>query len=138
MQFSSIWPIDSALFSTTIPGQSEPKSGGNKEVLHISQSSSITGTSPSDCLVPYPRHLLGWGFLPLCRVAVGVFYSPSPLSMFMFLFNVVICWVNWKLKNVCIQMNTLEVLELQKRIYKNKHSSPLTWSPCVVVVFAKV
>ena len=34
----------------------------------------ITGTSPSDCLVSYPRHSLG-GILPLCRGAVSVFYS---------------------------------------------------------------
>ena len=29
---------------------------GNKEVLHIPQSSSITGVSLSDCLVSYPGH----------------------------------------------------------------------------------
>ena len=32
--------------------------------------------SPSDCLVSYPGHSLG-GVLPLCREAVGVFYSSS-------------------------------------------------------------
>ena len=30
-----------------------------KGVVLISQSSSITRASPSDCLVPYPGHLLG-------------------------------------------------------------------------------
>ena len=33
--------------------QSGTGSDGNKEVLCIPQSSSITGTSPSDCLVSY-------------------------------------------------------------------------------------
>ena len=41
------------------------------------QGSSIAGTSPSDCLVSYPGQSLG-GILPLCRGAVGVFYSPPP------------------------------------------------------------
>ena len=42
------------LSDATTPGQSELESDGNKEVLLIPQSYSITGTSPSDCLVPYP------------------------------------------------------------------------------------
>ena len=41
--------------------QSGLESDGNEEVLHISQISSINGTSPSDCLVSYPRHLFGGG-----------------------------------------------------------------------------
>ena len=32
---------------------------GNEGVLHIPQSSSITGATPSDCLVSYPRNSLG-------------------------------------------------------------------------------
>ena len=39
--------------------QSGPGINGNKGVLHIPQSSSITGTSPSDYLVSYLRHSLG-------------------------------------------------------------------------------
>ena len=74
MQFSSIWSIDRALLGATIPGQSGPGSDGSVGVLHIPQSSSITGTSPSDCLVSYPEYLFG-GVLPLCRGAVGEFYS---------------------------------------------------------------
>ena len=50
------------LFNTkigaTIPGHSGPGSDGNKGVLRIPQSSSITGTSPSDCLVSYLGHSL--------------------------------------------------------------------------------
>ena len=45
-------------------------------MLRILQSSSITGTSPSDCLVSYPGHSFRV-ILPLCRSAVGVFFSPS-------------------------------------------------------------
>ena len=46
------------LSDATIPGQSEPGSGGNEEVLCIPQSSSIIEASPSDCLVIYPGHSL--------------------------------------------------------------------------------
>ena len=56
--FSSIWPIDRTLSSATTPVQSEPGSDGSEEVLCIPQSSSNTGTSPSDCLVSYLGHSL--------------------------------------------------------------------------------
>ena len=48
-----------------------------KEYFGEFQSWSITGTSPSDCLMSYPSHSLGgWGFsYHLCRDTVGVFYS---------------------------------------------------------------
>ena len=39
-----------------MPGQSEPGSSDNEGVLRIPQSPSITGTSPSDCLVSYPEY----------------------------------------------------------------------------------
>ena len=61
-QFSSIWPIDRALSGATTSGQSEPGNNGNEGLLCIAQSSSITGTSPSDCLVSYPGHSLGWRY----------------------------------------------------------------------------
>ena len=61
----------------TTPGLSGPVSDGNEGVLHIPQSSSITRTSPSDCLVSYPGHLF---FLTLSRGAVSVFYSSNPLG----------------------------------------------------------
>ena len=40
------------LFAIT-PGLNGPGSNGNEGVLRIPQSSRITGTSPSDCLVSY-------------------------------------------------------------------------------------
>ena len=40
-------------------GKSGPGSDGNEGVLHIPLSSGISGPSPSDYLVSYPRYLLG-------------------------------------------------------------------------------
>ena len=54
-------------------------SDGNRGILCIPQSSSITGYSPSDCLVSYPGHpLVGW-VLSSCRDEVGVFCKPGRL-----------------------------------------------------------
>ena len=62
------------LTGATTPGQRKPGSNG------ITQSSSFTGISPLDCLVScQDTH---WRVLPLCRGAVGVFYSRSRLSNF--------------------------------------------------------
>ena len=79
MLYNSNLTIDRALYGSTISSQSGPGSHGNYVVLHILQSSSITGTSPSDYLGSYSGHSFGW-VLPLCREAVGVFYSSSRLS----------------------------------------------------------
>ena len=57
--YSSIWPINGTLSGAITSGQSGPGSNGNEGVFHIPQSSSITGASPSDCLVSYPGHLIG-------------------------------------------------------------------------------
>ena len=56
MSNTSIWPIDRILSGATTPGQSEPESDDNERVLCIPQNSSITGASPSDCLVSYPGY----------------------------------------------------------------------------------
>ena len=77
-------PLIGPLSGATTPDQSGLGSDGNEGVLRIPQSSSITGTSLSDCLVSYPEHLLEEGVLSLCREAVGVFYSPSRLGKFKF------------------------------------------------------
>ena len=50
---SSIWPIDSTLSGATTPGQRRRGSDSNEGVLYIRPSTSITGATPSDCLVPY-------------------------------------------------------------------------------------
>ena len=49
-------------------GQSVPGSNGNEGVLHIPQSSSTTGASPSDCLISYPGHSLAGGVLPSAKM----------------------------------------------------------------------
>ena len=81
--FSSIWPIHRTLSGATTLGQSGPGSDGNKGVLRIPQSSSITGASLSDCLVSYQD--THWG-----RNAVSsVFCSPSCLG------RLKICVTGW-------------------------------------------
>ena len=59
MSNSSIGPINRTQSDSTTPGQSGPWGEGNKEILCISQHSSITGASPSDCLDSYLGHSLG-------------------------------------------------------------------------------
>ena len=66
--FSSIWPMDRKLSGATTPSQSGTGRDGNKGVVHISWSSSITGASPSDCL---------GGILPLSRDVISVFCCPG-------------------------------------------------------------
>ena len=67
MSNTSMWPIDRTLSSATTPGQSGPGSDGNEGVVRIPQNSSINGTSPSDCLLSYPGHLLGESY-PTARM----------------------------------------------------------------------
>ena len=50
------------------PSQSGPGSDGNEGVLRISQSSSITGTPSSDCLMSYRGHSLGWDSPPHLQI----------------------------------------------------------------------
>ena len=68
-QFYSICPIDRNLSGATNPGQCGPEKNGSKWVHCISQSSSFTGASPSDCLVSYPWHTQGWG-LQRCNQSI--------------------------------------------------------------------
>ena len=74
-RFNFIWLINRALSGATPSGQSGPESDGNERVLYIPQSSGITWTSPSVCLLSYLGHLLCRS-LTLCRESVGVFYNP--------------------------------------------------------------
>ena len=78
-QFSFILPIDRTLSSVTTPGQSGPRIEGNDGVLHIPRSSSITATSPSDCLVSYQDTRWEEVSTPYGET-VGVFYSPGRLD----------------------------------------------------------
>ena len=75
MQFISIETMDMVLSCATIPAQSGPWSNGNEGVLHISQNSSITGTSPSDFFSAIYRTLIGGGYH---STAVQSVYSTVP------------------------------------------------------------
>ena len=72
---NSIWPIDRALSSDSIPGQSGPGSYDNEGVFLIPQTPNITETSSSYCLVSYQDTY--WG---------GV-YNPSRLGNVLFRFK---------------------------------------------------
>ena len=90
-QFSSIWLIDWTLSGATTPGPSGPGNDVNEGVLRIPQSSSISGTSPSDCLVSYPGPSFGVCGVLLCREAAVVLYSPSPLGKLITLLSCFYC-----------------------------------------------
>ena len=90
MSNSSIWPIDRTLSSATTPRQRGSWKNGNKGVLYISQSSSITGASLSDCLVSYPRHSLCGGSYP--SVEIQSVYSTAPANRISWLLN----WIWYK------------------------------------------
>ena len=57
-----IWLIDMTLSGATTLDESEFGSNGNEGILCIPQNSKI-GASPSNCLEPYPGHLL-WQSYP--------------------------------------------------------------------------
>ena len=67
--------MNRALSGANILDQSGTGSDGNEEVLRIPQNSSITGISPSDCLVSYPGYLWG-GSYPSAEVQSA--YSTVP------------------------------------------------------------
>ena len=63
-----------------------------KGLLRIPQSLTITGTSPSDCLVPYPGYLLGVGSYPSAEVQS--MYSTAPAD-----------WAKMKLNDILKTVN---------------------------------
>ena len=73
--FSSILIIDRVLSGATTSVKNGPGRDGNEVVLRIPQSSSITGTSPSDCLVSYLEHSL-WRYYSSAQV--NLVYSTAP------------------------------------------------------------
>ena len=52
-QFKCQTVLFGTLPGASSPSQSGPGSNSNEGVIHIPQNSSITGASPSDCLVSY-------------------------------------------------------------------------------------
>ena len=85
IQFSISTQIGPLSGATTL-GQSRPGSNGNEGVLCIPQSSSIAGTSPSDCLVSYPGHSWGGGLTPLQRSSRCIL-QPQPTGQW----NIRVC-----------------------------------------------
>ena len=99
-QFSSIWLIDRTLSDATTLGQSELGSDSNEEVLHITQSSSITGTSPSDCLLSYQD--TQWeGAYP--SADVQSMYSTVPAD-----------WARFTFEQYCIRTHPLHIMDVLK------------------------
>ena len=86
-QFSSIWRIDRTLSGAITLGQSRPGSDSNEEILCIPQRSSITGTSPSDCLMSLQEHLLGGGSYPSAEMQLV--YSTAPANWAIYKFSLV-------------------------------------------------
>ena len=74
---SSIWLIDRTLSGVTTPSQCGPGSDGNEEVLHISQSFSITEALASDCLMSYPWHSLKGSYV---TAEMQLVYSTAPVN----------------------------------------------------------
>ena len=79
MSNSSIHPIARTLSGVTTQGQSETGNNGNKEVLCIPQSSSITGTSPSVFNV-ISRTLIRIGCLTPLQRCSWYILQPQPSS----------------------------------------------------------
>ena len=77
MSNNSNWPTDRTLLCATTRGQIGPGKDCNERVLRIHQSSSITRTSPWDCLVSYPEHSLGEYYLSAEKQSV---YSAAPAN----------------------------------------------------------
>ena len=80
MSNSSIWPIDRTLPGAITPGQSGSGKDGNKEVVCIPQSSTITGASSSDCLMSYPEHSLRGGGGSYLSPEMQSVHSTAPFS----------------------------------------------------------
>ena len=89
-----------------MPGQSGLRSNDNEGVLRISQSSSITGTSPSDCLVSYPEHSLGGGSYPSAEVHSVYFTAPADWAIHRIIAGVddVVIEMKWRLIRECREL----------------------------------
>ena len=61
--------LDGTLINIITPGQSGPGYDDYEGVLRIPQSFSITGASPSDCLVTYPGQSFGGRSLTPCQIS---------------------------------------------------------------------
>ena len=96
MSNSSIWPIERTLSSATTQSQSGPGSDGNEGLFHIPKSSSITGASPSDCLVSYPGQSLVRPYLS----AEMQLYSTAPAN-----------WASERDESICSLFSCREIAQ---------------------------
>ena len=98
MSNGSIWPIHRTLSSSTTLGQSGLGSNGNEGVLHIPQSSIISGASASDSLVSCPGHSFAGRVTPQQRFNRYIL-QPQPIRLSLFFENAswvlifIICYV---------------------------------------------
>ena len=76
----STLPIRKTILGATTPGQSGSESDSNEGVLNIPQGSSITGTSPPDCLMSYPGNSLGGDLIP--RKRCNRFIAPADWALY--------------------------------------------------------
>ena len=96
MSSSSIWPIYQVLPLQTLSGATTPEqngsgSNGYERIVCISQSSSITEVSISDCLVSYQGHLLGGGSYPSVETqSVYFMVSADWASFFWYYFGLLL------------------------------------------------
>ena len=105
--------MDRALSVATTPGQSGRGNKGNEEVLHIPQSPSITGPSPSDCLVSYPGHLL-------CVCVCGGSYSSAEMQL---LYST--APANWAILRVNVKTFLFQIIQFSISIQFRCHNSSI-------------
>ena len=129
MSNSSIWPIDRRTFSgATTPSQSGPGSNGNEGILQIPQSFSITGDSPSDCLISYPGHSLEESYSSAEKQSV---YSTAPANWADSFWDSLISWFFSKLTtlSVGLRIHWLYILQELPPTHKKRSvlSMTLNW-----------
>ena len=106
MSNSSIWSLYRTLSGATTLSQSEPGSNSNGGVLHIPQSSSIAGASPSDSLMSYPRHSLVVGAYPYAKIQSV--YSTASAGWALILYLAYNCQSTWPANALMLSQNERE------------------------------
>ena len=120
-QFIPILHIDRTLSGATTPGQSGPRNDGNGRFLPISQRYSITGTSPSDCLVSYTGHSFGGRSYPAAEMQSV--YSTTPAGPRILSFRHP--WPSQKENKRNLKID--KYLDLDKELKKNNNYRTSGW-----------
>ena len=111
MSNSSIWFIDRTQSGATNLGQSGPGNDANEGVLCIPQSFNITGASPSNCLLSYPRHSLVRAVGSYLSGEMQLVYSTAP-------------WLDYK--NLNLELIRSQLQKMKRKISNLKLSHLLT------------